>query len=161
MKARRRAGVQYAALPWRLVGGQVEILLITSRETRRWVIPKGWPMRGLKPSDAAAMEASEEAGLAGVIDDHPIGAYRYAKLFKHGRAIEVEVTVFPFLVRYQAADWKEHGQRVFEWAPYQRAALMVAEPALKRLIADFGVAATPSLLDRGLHIHRNWRLAGA
>ena len=161
MKRPKTVGIQYAALPYRLVGRRVEILLITSRETRRWVIPKGWPMRGLKPQDAAAMEASEEAGLVGQIEDHPIGSYHYAKVLKRGPAADVQVIVFPFHVRFQADDWKEQGQRVFEWVRYQRAAMMVAEPALRRLIVEFGAARTPTLLARGLRTYRSWRLARA
>ena len=159
MSPLKAVGIQYAALPYRIVGRQVQILLITSRGTGRWVIPKGWPMRGIKPQDAAAMEASEEAGLVGAIEDHPIGSYHYAKLFKQGRTMDVQVIVFPFQVSYQADDWKEHGQRDFEWMRYQRAAMMVAEPALRRLILDFGAARTPTLLARSLRTYRSWRMA--
>lgn len=161
MKPGRRQGIQYAALPWRLVGRQVQVLLITSRGTGRWVIPKGWPMLGLKPQDAAAMEASEEAGLVGQIEDHPIGSYHYAKLLKRGDPVDVQVIVFPFRVTYQADDWKEQGQRALEWRPYRQAAALVTEPALRRLIQDFGAARTPTLLARGLRTYRNWRLARA
>jgi 8-oxo-dGTP pyrophosphatase MutT (NUDIX family) len=161
MKPGRPQGIQYAALPYRIVGRQVQILLITSRGTGRWVIPKGWPMRGLKPQDAAAMEASEEAGLVGQIEDHPLGSYHYAKAFKRGPPADVQVIVFPFHVRFQADDWKEQGQRIFEWQRYQRAAMMVAEPALRRLIVEFGAARTPTLLARGLRTYRSWRLARA
>jgi 8-oxo-dGTP pyrophosphatase MutT (NUDIX family) len=161
MKPGRRQGIQYAALPYRIVGRQVQILLITSRGTGRWVIPKGWPMRGLKPQDAAAIEASEEAGLVGQIEDHPIGSYHYAKVLPRGPAADVQVIVFPFHVTYQADDWKEYGQRTFEWVRYQRAALMVAEPALRSLIIDFGVDRTPTLLARGLRTYRSWRQARA
>jgi 8-oxo-dGTP pyrophosphatase MutT (NUDIX family) len=161
MKPLKATGIQYAALPWRIVRRQVQVLLITSRGTGRWVIPKGWPMRGLKPQDAAAMEASEEAGLVGQIEDHPIGSYHYLKQLRHGRDVDVQVIVFPFHVTYQADDWKEHGQRTFEWVRYQRAALMVAEPALRRLIIDFGTERTPTLLARGLRTYRSWRMARA
>jgi 8-oxo-dGTP pyrophosphatase MutT (NUDIX family) len=148
VKPVRRAGIQYAALPWRIVGRQVQVLLITSRGTGRWVIPKGWPMRGMKPQDAAAMEASEEAGLVGVVDDAPIGAYHYLKQFKNAPDLPVEVVVYPFEVRYQADDWKEQGQRQLEWRPYRQAALMVAEPALRRLIVEFGAGRSPGFLSR-------------
>ena len=161
MKPLRRTGIQYAALPWRIVGRQVQVLLITSRGTGRWVIPKGWPMRGLKPRDAAAMEAAEEAGLVGEIEDHPIGSYHYVKELKRGEGVATQVIVFPFRVRYQADGWKEQGQRAFEWRPYRAAAQLVAEPALRHLILDFGAARTPTLLARGLRTYRNWRLARA
>ena len=71
MKKVKAVGIQYAALPYRIVRRRVEILLITSRDTRRWVIPKGWPMKGLKPQDAAAVEAAEEAGLIGEVEGRP------------------------------------------------------------------------------------------
>ena len=161
MKRAKTPGVQYAALPWRIVGRQVQILLITSRRTRRWVIPKGWPMRGLKPQHAAAIEASEEAGLVGQIDERPFGAYHYLKEFKRSPSVDLEVQVFPFRVTYQAAGWKEQGQRAFEWRPYREAARMVAEPTLKRLILDFGAARTPSLLGRFLRTPHAWRLGRA
>ncbi len=68
MKKSKAVGIQYAALPYRQMGRRLEILLITSRETRRWVIPKGWPMNGLTPQEAAATEAVEEAGIEGEIE---------------------------------------------------------------------------------------------
>ena len=161
MKRAKAAGVQYAALPWRVVGRQVQILLITSRQTRRWVIPKGWPMRGLKPQHAAAIEASEEAGLVGQVDERPFGSYHYVKALKHERAVDVEVSVFPFRVTYQADGWKEQGQRASEWRAYRDAARLVAEPSLKRLILDFGAARTPTLVAQSLRPFRTWRLARA
>ena len=75
MRAAKATGIQYAALPYRIEAGQVRVLLITSRETHRWVIPKGWPMNGLKPQDAAAVEAAEEAGLIGSIESQPLGSF--------------------------------------------------------------------------------------
>lgn len=146
MKKIKAVGIQYAALPFRVVGRRVEIMLITSRETRRWVIPKGWPMKGLKPQDAAAVEAAEEAGLIGDIEPRPIGSYRYLKQLKGDQEIAVQVILFPFLVAGQIDSWKEQGQREFSWFRYQRAATLVAEPALKRLIREFGKARTPGVL---------------
>jgi 8-oxo-dGTP pyrophosphatase MutT (NUDIX family) len=145
-KAAKAVGIQYAALPYRIVGRRVDILLITSRQTRRWVIPKGWPMRGLKPQLAAAIEATEEAGLLGEAEAKPIGSYKYEKQMKAGRAIAVQVIVFPFLVEDQAEAWKEQGQREFRWFRYQSAANLVAEPSLSRLIREFGKARTPGIL---------------
>ena len=118
-------------------------------------------MRGRKPYDAAALEASEEAGLIGEIEHHPIGAYHYLKQFKDAPPLDVQVTVFPFQVTYQADDWKERGQRFLDWAPYQHAAHLVAEPALKDLIMDFGTARTPPLFARALRALGGRRTAGA
>jgi 8-oxo-dGTP pyrophosphatase MutT (NUDIX family) len=151
-------GIQYAALPYRIEAGQLWILLITSRGTKRWVIPKGWPMNGRRPQDAAATEAAEEAGIIGEVEDAPLGSYRYDKRLKGDDTSAVQVIVFPFLVQAQAEDWKEQGQRVFEWFRYQRAAALVAEPALRNIIRDFGAERSPGLLAQGLRSYRAWRI---
>ena len=70
---------QVAALPFRIKDGKIEVLLVTSRETKRWLIPKGWPMKGKKPHKAAAQEAEEEAGVKGEIKNKPLGSYDYWK----------------------------------------------------------------------------------
>lgn len=150
-------GIQYAALPFRILAGQVWILLITSRGTQRWVIPKGWPMTGLKPQEAAATEAAEEAGIVGAVEDRPIGSYRYDKRLKRDDTTAVQVIVFPFRVQAQAEDWKERHQRRSGWFRYRKAAILVAEPALRHIIRDFGAARSPSFIARGLRGYRAWR----
>jgi 8-oxo-dGTP pyrophosphatase MutT (NUDIX family) len=159
-RAKAAVGVQYAALPYRIEAGQVRILLITSRGTQRWVIPKGWPMNGLKPNEAAATEASEEAGVIGEIEAAPIGSYRYLKALKDDEQIAVQVIVFPLRFEAIADDWKERGQRRSEWFRYQRAATLVHEPALRHLIQDFGVDRTPGLLAQSWRAYRSWRAGG-
>ena len=154
-------GIQYAALPYRLEGRQVRILLATSRSTRRWVIPKGWPMNGLKPQDAAAVEAAEEAGLIGRPEDKPLGSYRYLKRLKGEKAVAVQVIVFAFLVEAQVESWKEQNERTLEWFGYRRAATLVAEPSLRRIIRDFGRARTSSFVARNLRRYRSWRFGAA
>jgi 8-oxo-dGTP pyrophosphatase MutT (NUDIX family) len=130
--------VQYAALPWRPgAGGRIEVMMITSRETRRWVIPKGWPIETLGPGDSAAQEAFEEAGIRGDVWAEPIGGYDYDKRLKSGALQPVEVDVFPLLVREELADWPEHGQRERRWFPAAEAADLVLEPRLAELIRDF------------------------
>jgi 8-oxo-dGTP pyrophosphatase MutT (NUDIX family) len=157
MKPARTTGIQYAALPYRIEARQVQVLLITSRGTRRWVIPKGWPMPGLKPQDAAALEAAEEAGVTGEIEAHPIGSYHYEKGLKDARTAAVQVIVFPLLVTGQADAWKEQKERTVRWFRAARAAPLVAEPALRRLILDFAAARAPGLLAQGLRTYRSWR----
>jgi 8-oxo-dGTP pyrophosphatase MutT (NUDIX family) len=130
---------QYAALPWRLAEG-VEILLASSRDTRRWVIPKGWPMKGRKPHATAAIEAMQEAGLLGKIEKIKIGAYHYQKRLKNGAALTCRVDVFPLRVVRQRKNWPEKNQRVTQWFPYETAAAQVVEPELKVLILAFGEA---------------------
>jgi len=157
MNKLKAVGVQYAALPYRIEAGQVRILLITSRGTQRWVIPNGWPTNGLKPNEAAAVEAMEEAGAVGEIEAAPIGSYRYLKALKADEEIAVQVIVFPLRVDHIAGDWKEQGQRRSQWFRHQRAAALVAEPALRRLIQDFGADRTPGLLAQSWRAYRSWR----
>ncbi len=140
MKPVKTVGIQYAVLPWRRIGRRLEILLITSRQTRRWVIPKGWPMKGLAPQEAAAVEAAEEAGVEGEIEAVAIGSYSYLKRVKDDHSLPIQVIVFPLHVLSQAENWKEKDQRQPRWFGYHEAASRVAEPALKRLIRDFGHA---------------------
>ena len=161
MKGARTTGIQYAALPYRIEAGQLRILLITSRETRRWVVPKGWPITGLKPQDAAAAEAAEEAGLIGTIEPTPLGSYRYLKRLKRNEAIAVQVIVFAFEVSEQVESWKEQDQRTLRWFGYRTAAMRVAEPSLKRLIRDFGAERSNSFVARSLRRYRVWRFGGA
>lgn len=157
MKSAKTVGIQYAALPFRIEARQVQVLLITSRTTRRWVIPKGWPIHGLKPQEAAAVEAAEEAGIGGELVDQPIGSYHYIKLLKGERTTAVQVIVFPLRVETHVDDWKEQDQRIYGWFPYRKAAALVAEPGLRRLIRDLGVARSPTLLGRGLRRYHSWR----
>ncbi len=134
---------QYGALPWRR-GEGLEILLVSSRDTRRWVLPKGWPMKGRKPHAAAAREALEEAGVEGRIAKAPIGAYHYLKRMKNGSALPCEVTVFPFEVLRERKNWRERAQRVRRWFAVLDAAEAVDEPDLRAMILAFGEGSAPS-----------------
>ena len=92
-----RAGssAQYAALPWRRRRGHtVEILLVTTRRTGRWIVPKGWPVSGCSPGECAAREAMEEAGVLGVVAAKPIGVFPYRKQRKSGEQVRCRVEVF-------------------------------------------------------------------
>lgn len=125
--------IQVAALPFRLEAGVLEVLLITSRETGRWVIPKGWPMKGRSGRGAAAREAEEEAGILGKIRKKPIGSYTYWKR-RTDRFDLVQVDVFPLKVERQLENWRERGQRRLAWFEPERAAELVDEPGLSDLI---------------------------
>ena len=129
-------GLQFAALPWRQAQG-LQILLLTSRESRRWVIPKGWPMKGRKPHLAAAREALEEAGVTGRIARKPLGSYGYVKRLKNGAPLECRVEVFPLKVERQRKSWPERHERALRWFPAAEAAEAVDEPELRKLIAAF------------------------
>ena len=161
MKPFKVTGIQYAALPYRFEGRRLSVLLITSRGTRRWVIPKGWPMPGLRPQDAAAIEAVEEAGVIGQVADHPLGSYQYMKLMKGGQAMAVQVIVFPLRVDEQTLEFKETGQRRLRWLSCHDAASRVAEPGLQRLIRDFGTAQSANPVVQLFQRYRAWRFGPA
>ena len=129
---------QFAALPWRRdAAGEVEVLLITSRETRRWVIPKGWPIKGLGSAKSAAQEAFEESGVQGKIRKRPVGTYHYDKRLKNGRLQHVRVAVFALAVETEAEAYPEVGQRERTWVSPTEAARLVDEPELMVLLATF------------------------
>jgi 8-oxo-dGTP pyrophosphatase MutT (NUDIX family) len=130
--------LQYAALPWRRsISGAVEVLLVSSRETKRWVIPKGWPIKKLDPAASAAREAFEEAGVVGVIDGDPVGVFHYSKRLSDGVELFCRVLVFPMVVALRLDEWPEKGQRALQWFSLVGAADAVDEPELKALILDF------------------------
>ncbi len=127
---------QFAALPWRERSG-VEVLLVSSRDTGRWVIPKGWPIADLMPHETAAREAFEEAGIEGGVATAPLGHYTYRKRLPGRRAVICDVQVFAFRVTHQRDDWPEKHQRRVRWFPAAEAAGLVAEPELAGLIRKF------------------------
>ena len=96
--------------------GELELLLVTSRTRGRWIIPKGWPIKGLKPQKSAAREAFEEAGVQGEVIPKPIGRYSYDKISDdESGAIPCEVLVFTLNVKRQLKDWPEASQREARW----------------------------------------------
>jgi 8-oxo-dGTP pyrophosphatase MutT (NUDIX family) len=138
-KARLTVRVQYGALPYRFSqDAALEILLVTTRGTRRWIVPKGWLIRGLRPAKSAAREAFEEAGVTGRIGAKPIGLFAYDKLSDEtGDGTTCEVKVYPLLVKRQSHVWPESHQRTTQWVEPSRAIAMVKEPGLKKLVAAF------------------------
>jgi len=131
--------VQYGALPYRFTSaGSLEFLLVTSRQTKRWIIPKGWPIKGLKPARTAAREAYEEAGVRGAVSAEPIGAFSYEKrLEASGGTVPCEVKVFSMIVKRQFETWPEAHQRESQWFQPAGALSAVTEEALAALIASF------------------------
>ncbi len=128
---------QVAALPWRRCAGGIEILLVTSRETRRWVTPKGGRMRGLSDARSAAQEALEEAGIEGAVSEVPIGTFRYLKVLKRRAPRWCVVAVHALEVRVEHDAWPEQAERERAWVSREEAVRRVDEPDLKALIAAF------------------------
>lgn len=136
----REHGKQVAALCWRPSqkhGSTIEVLLITSLNSKRWILPKGWPEPELGPADNAAREAFEEAGVMGKIGAKPISRYHYLKEKKDGGGIPCSVEVFALEVTKQLDDWPEKNSRELAWLPLEQAAARVTEPSLRQLIKEF------------------------
>ncbi|WP_284759954.1 NUDIX hydrolase [Agrobacterium sp. fls2-241-TYG-188a] len=129
---------QYAAICYRHTGrddGSIEVLLITSRESGRWVIPKGWPMRKKKPHEVASREAWEEAGVRGRIRKKAWGHYTYVKKLEDGELVPAMVQVHLIDVQEMETDFPERDQRRLEWFAPAVEASAVGEPELRGLIA--------------------------
>ena len=136
-RSSRSKSRQVGALPWRIIDGDRQVMMITSRETRRWVIPKGGRMAGKTDPEAAAIEAMEEAGLQGEIATEPVGVFRYAKRLKSGDDRMYVVAVYPLKVLIQLGAWPEAAERERRWMSLDDAAASVHEPDLAQLILDF------------------------
>ena len=141
-KVRKRAAArplprhrQYGAVPLRFgARDQLEVLLLTSRGSGRWVIPKGWPMRNRTPAGTARREAYEEAGVKGrLLSRKPIGSYRYFKREENLRG-EILVRVFVLAVEEQKKNWPEMGERRVRWFTLRQAAALVKERDLAKLL---------------------------
>jgi 8-oxo-dGTP pyrophosphatase MutT (NUDIX family) len=148
-----RGRVQFAALPCRIrENGQPQVLLLTSRETRRWAIPKGWPVKGLKPRAVAAREAYEEAGLLGTITSkHTIGVYHYEKRLPREQWL-IEVQVFQLWVVQQLDDWPERSQREVRWFDVPEAAALVDEGGLAEIVRLAFAPTRPQVLPRSARV---------
>ncbi|HET7084320.1 MAG TPA: NUDIX hydrolase [Rhizomicrobium sp.] len=136
----REHGKQVAALCWRLSpkrGSQLEVLLITSLNSKRWIMPKGWPEPDLSGSENAAREAFEEAGVTGKISPQPVGTYHYLKERKDGGGVPCRVEVFVLAVTKQSDDWPEKGVRELAWVPVDQAVTRIAEPGLRQVLKEF------------------------
>ncbi|MBW8727232.1 MAG: NUDIX hydrolase [Inquilinus limosus] len=130
--------VQHGALPYRIgPDGAVQILLVTSRQTRRWIIPKGWPIKGLKPSKSAAREAFEEAGVRGAVGSKAIGSFVYDKGLEDGVSVSCEVGVFPLKVERQHKTWPEAHQRETRWVGPEEALDLLDDRGLRDVVAAF------------------------
>lgn len=128
---------QNAALCWRMHRGRVQVLLVTSRDTGRWIVPKGWPIAGKTGAETAAIEAWEEAGVEGPLDGaDPIGRYGYDKWRSPKKVIPCTVSLFSLRVMRLADKFPERKQRRRKWFDAQKAARKVDEPELRALLSQ-------------------------
>ncbi|MCO4843375.1 MAG: NUDIX hydrolase [Yoonia sp.] len=127
---------QLAALCYRYKGEKLQVCLVTTRGTGRWILPRGWPTHKYTPADGAAIEAFEEAGLTGTAHPNSIGAYSYDKPLGDD-VTPVMVMVYAIHVTQEAKNWPEKGQRKREWMSTKKAALKIDELGLRQIVAQF------------------------
>jgi len=126
------AGLQFGAVPYRHIDGEIVFLMITSRRTGKWIFPKGGLIEGLSPTESAAQEAYEEAGVRGRVGATPVGDYRTLKSRPDGETM-VSVAMYPLEVEIQLDDWPEKGERKRHWVTLAEARRLLSEPGLVAL----------------------------
>ena len=136
-KQKRNARSQFGALCYRITDGKIRVLLITSRRTKRWILPKGWPENGMTPGESAANEAMEEAGVTGKLNERPLGVYYYNKKVDDGENYPCIVTIYALKVKNTWTDYQEKSERRRKWFSRKGAAKRVLEPDLALLIKSF------------------------
>jgi len=132
---------QLAAIPYTIRNGQLLVLMVTSRETRRWIVPKGWQEKKVPDSEQAAREAYEEAGVLGIVSRTPAGRYRYDKRLKDGKLKPVTVEIYPLEVDEILGEWPEKDERERCWMTPSQAAMAVQEGSLAAYL--LGLAVNP------------------
>lgn len=133
-KKRKVEARQTAAMPVIYQKGRIRVLMVTSRDTGRWIMPKGWLMNGKKPWRAAEIEALEEAGAVGQIGDTSLGVYHYKKVLDDGSKLYCAVDVYPMVVDKLKRRWKERSERKRRWFSPAKAAKLVREKELADLL---------------------------
>jgi len=126
---------QAGVIAYRIRRGEVQVLLMTSRDTGRWIIPKGNIKPGASPSKAAVQEAFEEAGIKGtIVSSTPFGMYTYYKKVGSGEVRAAAVEVFLLQVKEQLKKWPEKGERKLAWVSAKKAVELVEEPGVVPLL---------------------------
>ncbi|MEM1100329.1 MAG: NUDIX hydrolase [Pseudomonadota bacterium] len=120
-----------------MVDGNVQVLLVTSRRSKRWILPKGWPEAGLTPAQCAAKEAWEEAGVLGAAYEICLGVYAFEKERDDDPDLPVLAFVYPIKVQKTKQTYPEHGERRRKWVTAKKAAKMVDVPGLGRILKSF------------------------
>ena len=136
-KTKRQVRSQFGALCYREVDGKVQVLLVTSRHRKRWILPKGWPEDGQTPAETAATEAWEEAGAKGKVFNRCIGAYGYVKQSGPLKGVPCVVMIYPLRVKSTKKDYPEREFRKRKWVSRKEAAARVDGKDLKALIKTF------------------------
>ena len=134
---KRDVRTQFGALCWRVKNGHVQVLMITSRRRKRWILPKGWPVDGATPLEAAEREAFEEAGVTGKARAVCIGLFSYIKELPDGGRTPCVVALFPVKVKKLLNEWPEKRERRRKWMSLKEASKAVDEPELASILRNF------------------------
>ena len=126
--------MQLAALCYREGESEPEVLLVTSRNTRRLIIPKGWPMARHSARKTAKKEAFEEAGIIGKVAKEPVGEFLSYKGMGNGFKVRTNIVVYPLKFEQQVEEFPEAGQRELIWLPLSQAANACQEEGLCNLL---------------------------
>ncbi len=141
-KAQQRT--QFAAFCYRRVQGKLQVLLVTSRTRKRWILPKGWPMDGKTPAEAALQEALEEGGVVGKALDMPLGVFGYDKIFaEKDTQTPVLAIVYPIKVKKLKTNYLEKSQRKRKWMSLSKASKKVSEKQLRAFLKNIDPASLP------------------
>lgn len=144
---------QVAALPFVSFPDGIEVLLITSRNGGRWLLPKGWPSGKTAFADDAAREAQEEAGVVGAVHREPVGEYTYEKVMSSGYRVRSHVFVYPLLIREHRLDWPERAERKSRWAGLEEAAGLVGDRDLAKLLDHLAQSGRAALYKTADQLH--------
>lgn len=136
-EGKRGIRTQFGAICYRITNSKVQILLVTTRRSGRWIVPKGWPMNEQTPGTAAAVEAWEEAGVEGKVKETCVGLYSYTKDPETQDPLPCIVALYPLKVKKLAKDYPERKERKRKWVSPKKAASMVKEPELAAVLKRF------------------------
>ena len=136
MSQEHKALFQVAAIPFKYEPDSLKVLLLTTRKTGKWIVPKGWPIEGLNFSQSAEQEALEEAGVKGLISKDPIGDFIYHKKIGPRRKVTCTVVTYGLHVTDQMSEWIEKGQREILWCSLLGAAKKVKNTGLRDIFQN-------------------------
>jgi 8-oxo-dGTP pyrophosphatase MutT (NUDIX family) len=131
---------QFATLCFRMVRDKPEVLLVTSRGSKRWIIPKGWPMDGKTPAESAQIEAWEEAGVHGKMYDRVLGLFSYRKEVGPEQGVPCVAMVYAMKVKRIESDYPEAKQRKRKWLRPKKAAALIDDAELAHMVRNFDPA---------------------
>lgn len=136
-EGKRGFRTQFGAICYRMINDHPQILLVTTRRSGRWIVPKGWPMDGHTAGEAAAVEAWEEGGVLGKVKDTCVGIYTYTKDPETQASLPCVVALYPLKVKKLSKDYPERKARKRKWVSTRKAASMVREPELAAILKRF------------------------